>query len=56
MELDAYKVRSAHGWYRHVTLVLWILALLAVVRATELDRPPPPPKKKGVVHLNPQAP
>ncbi len=31
--LDDYEVRSAHGWYRHVTLALWALALLAVVRA-----------------------
>ena len=27
--LDDYEVRSAHGWYRHVTLALWALALLA---------------------------
>ncbi len=37
--LDDYEVRSAHGWYRHVTL-----ALLAVVRAAELDRPHPQKK------------
>ena len=24
--LDDYEVRSAHGWYRHVTLALWALA------------------------------
>ena len=34
--LDSCEVRSAHGWYRHVTL-----ALLAVVRAAALDRPDP---------------
>ena len=39
--LDDYEVRSAHGWYRHVTPGLWTLALLAVVRAADLDRPPP---------------
>ena len=39
--LDDYEVCSAHGWYRHATLVLWILALLAVVRAAELDWPHP---------------
>jgi hypothetical protein len=27
--LDDHEVRSAHGWYRHVTLALWALALLA---------------------------
>ena len=32
-------------WYRHVTLVLWALALLAVVRAAALDRPAPPKKR-----------
>ena len=37
--LDDYEVRSAHGWYRHATLALWALALLAVVRAAA------PPKK-----------
>ena len=42
--LDDYEVRSAHGWYRHVTLVLWALALLAVVRAADLDRPHPQKK------------
>ena len=39
--LDDYEVRSAHGWYRHVTLALWALALLAVVRAADLARPAP---------------
>ena len=34
--LDDYEVRSAHGWYRHVTL-----ALLAVVRAADRARPDP---------------
>ena len=42
--LDDYEVRSAHGWYRHVTLALWALALLAVVRAAALDRPDPQKK------------
>ena len=42
--LDDYEVRSAHGWYRHVTLALWALALLAVVRAAALDRPAPQKK------------
>ena len=37
--LDDYEVRSAVGWYRHVTLALWALALLAVVRAADLARP-----------------
>jgi SRSO17 transposase len=31
--LDHYEVRSGTGWYRHITLALWALALLAVVRA-----------------------
>ncbi len=52
--LDEYEVRSATGWTRHVTLVLWALALLSVVRTgtqsggvqtgprPECDRDPPP--------------
>jgi SRSO17 transposase len=31
--LDQYEVRSWTGWYRHITLVMWALALLAVLRA-----------------------
>jgi SRSO17 transposase len=31
--LDHYEVRSWTGWYRHMTLALWALALLTVLRA-----------------------
>jgi SRSO17 transposase len=31
--LDHYEVRSWTGWYRHMTLVMWAQAFLAVVRA-----------------------
>jgi SRSO17 transposase len=31
--LDHYEVRSWTGWYRHVTLAMWALALLTVMRA-----------------------
>src|SRR5262249_50230500 len=31
--LDEYEVRSWVGWYRHVTLSLFALAVLAVIRA-----------------------
>ncbi len=44
--LDEYEVRSATGWYRHVTLALWALALLAAIRATTLPEAAPPVKKK----------
>ena len=44
--LDEYEVRSATGWHRHVTLALWALALLAVLRATTLPAAAPPVKKK----------
>ena len=47
--LDDYEVRSAHGWHRHVTLALWALALLAVVRAAGLE-PPHPQKKSPGTH------
>jgi SRSO17 transposase len=31
--LDHYEVRSWTGWYRHITLAMWALALLASMRA-----------------------
>jgi SRSO17 transposase len=31
--LDHYEVRSWPGWYRHITLAMWALALLAIMRA-----------------------
>jgi SRSO17 transposase len=31
--LDHYEVRSWTGWYRHMTLAMWTLALLTVLRA-----------------------
>lgn len=31
--LDQYEVRSWTGWYRHITLAMWALALLVVLRA-----------------------
>jgi SRSO17 transposase len=34
--LDHYEVRSWTGWYRHITLVMWAYALLAVLRAGAL--------------------
>ncbi len=43
--MDEYEVRSATGWYRHMTLALWALALLAVLRATTLPDAAAPVKK-----------
>ena len=31
--LDHDEVRSGTGWYRHITLAMWALALLTVMRA-----------------------
>jgi SRSO17 transposase len=31
--LDHYEVRSWTGWYRYMTLAMWALALLTVLRA-----------------------
>ena len=31
--LDHYEVRHYHGWYRHITLAMLVLAYLAVVRS-----------------------
>jgi len=41
--LDEYEVRSWVGWYRHVTLSLYALAVLAVIRS----RAPVGRRKKG---------
>ena len=41
--LDEYEVRSWTGWHRHVTLSLFALAVVAVIRS----RVPHPPRKKG---------
>jgi hypothetical protein len=30
---DHYEVRSWMGWYRHITLTMWALALVTVLRA-----------------------
>ena len=34
--LDHYEVRSWTGWYRHITLSMWALALLTGLRAGAL--------------------
>jgi SRSO17 transposase len=41
--LDEYEVRSWVGWHRHVTLSLFALAVVAVIRS----RVPAPRRKKG---------
>jgi SRSO17 transposase len=41
--LDEYEVRSWVGWYRHVTLSMFALAVLAVIRS----RAAKSPRKKG---------
>jgi SRSO17 transposase len=47
--LDQYEVRNWIGWYRHITLAMWALALLTVMRAGTIaveafkkSRRPPP--------------
>ena len=47
--LDQYEVRSWTGWSRHITLAMWALALLTMLRAGAIaveafqkSRPPPP--------------
>ena len=39
-----HAVHAGREWYRHVTLALWVLALLAVVQAADLARPDPQKK------------
>jgi SRSO17 transposase len=53
--LDHYEVRSWTGWYRHITLAMWALALLTVLRAGTIAvealkkslRPPPETSSLG---------
>jgi SRSO17 transposase len=45
--LDEYEVRSWAGWHRHVTLSLFALALVAVIRARVVATSPRPPKRSG---------
>ena len=42
--LDEYEVRSWTGWHRHVTLSLWALAVVAVIRARAAE---PSRREKG---------
>lgn len=37
--LDEYEVRSLQGWYRHITLSMLALALLAAIRTAATARP-----------------
>lgn len=41
--LDGYEVRSWVGWHRHVTLSLFELAVVAVIRS----RVPKPARERG---------
>jgi SRSO17 transposase len=50
--LDHYEVRSWAGWYRHITLAMWALALLTVLRAgaiavEALKKSLPPPQGRS---------
>jgi len=50
--LDHYEVRSWTGWYRHLTLAMWALALLVVLRAgamavEALKKSLPPPQARS---------
>jgi SRSO17 transposase len=56
--LDHYEVRSWQGWYRHITLSMFALAVLAVIRmkalnaqATLIQRASPS-KKRGRAHTS----
>lgn len=45
--LDEYEVRSWTGWHRHVTLSLFALAVVAVIRARAVAATPRPQKRGG---------
>jgi hypothetical protein len=56
--LDHDEVRSWTGWYRHLTLALWALALLTVLRAgaiaVEACKKSPPPGPSGLAAFKAQ--
>ena len=59
--LEYYEVRSWTDWYRHMTLAMWALALLSVLRAWESRwRPSKKPsvgaEQSGSVQGEPRAP
>jgi SRSO17 transposase len=50
--LDHYEVRGWTGWYRHITLAMWALALLTVLRAGAIavevfKKSLPPPQERS---------
>jgi SRSO17 transposase len=53
--LDHYEVRSWTGWYRHMTLALWALALLTVLRAGAIAVDACPKSLPPVQHYHPLA-
>lgn len=38
--LDEYEVRHWHGWYRHITLIVFALAFLTVVKVAGQKKGP----------------
>jgi SRSO17 transposase len=46
--LDEYEVRQWQGWYRHITLAMFALAFLTVVKVTEQKRGPFSRSKKSL--------
>jgi len=45
--LDEYEVRNWTGWHRHVTLSLWALAVVAVLRSRQPAPTRPKKKREG---------
>lgn len=57
--LDHYEVRSWTGWYRHIILAMWALALLTVLRAgamavEALKKSLPPPEGSSLARFKAQ--
>jgi SRSO17 transposase len=49
--LDHNETRSWHGWHRHVSLVMLVFAMMAVVRHHVSVLPPP--QKKRIPKISP---
>jgi SRSO17 transposase len=54
--LDHYEVRRWDGWYRHLTLAMFALAYLAVLRAhLQAQAEAPPPATPPSAHVRPRS-
>jgi SRSO17 transposase len=52
--LDHNETRSWHGWHRHVSLVMLVFAMMAVIRHHANAAPPPKTIRSGMMWPTPR--